>query len=133
MTPATRRTLAAVCNHLSVDVDRVRAGSQLRACVIARSVAMYVMRQYYKPRPSLVELGLDFGRDHSTVISALARVEMRKHDEFVIGAIEVGRQALERTRKQMTMLAKRRELDEARVRVAELERELGEDGAVAAE
>jgi DnaA-like protein len=128
MTPSTLRVLTSVCAYLSVDLPRVRSGSQLPRCVLARGVAMYVMRQHYRPRPTLEEIGIDFDRHHTSVIAALARIEMRLHDDVTLGAIEAGRDALGRTRSEWVTKAKERLLEEARARVAELEAELGRTG-----
>jgi uncharacterized lipoprotein len=124
MTPSTLRVLTSICAYLSVDLPLVRAGSQLPRCVLARGIAMYVIRQHYRPRPTLAEIGIDFDRHHTSVVAALARIEMRLHDEMALGAIEVGRDALGRSRAQWVTKAKERALEEARARVAELEAEL---------
>jgi DNA invertase Pin-like site-specific DNA recombinase len=82
---------------------------------------MYVMRQHYRPRPSLLEIGLEFGKHQTGVLSALSRIEARMHDEAVRGAIEAGRDAVLWSKRAGVTKAKERALEEARARVAELE------------
>lgn len=121
MTPATLRTLKAVCDYLSVNINRVCDGSQLPQHVFARDVAMYVVRQFYRPRPSLAEVALDFGRHHNTVVNALVRVEAKRRDKATMAAIEAGHTALCQGHAQGDWLSKWRELEMAKNRVAELE------------
>jgi len=122
MTPATLRVLTAVCSYLSVDLDLVRSGSQLPRCVHARGVAMYVMRQHFKPRPTLEDIGVEFRRHYSNVVYALRRTKLRLTEDETAGAVQAGRHAVARSHVPWT---KERALEEARARVRALEAELG--------
>jgi len=81
-----------VCNHFRVTNADLLSKDRHKSVAFARQVAMYLCRQRLKS--SFPELGRAFGnRDHTTVMSAVRRVEtLRKRDPQVNAHLE----ALER-------------------------------------
>jgi chromosomal replication initiation ATPase DnaA len=63
----------------------LRTKSRKRTFTIPRQIAMYIIRDRYTPIVSLCELGLYFGRDHSTVIHACTFVDdmIRMKDKVI--------------------------------------------------
>lgn len=114
---ATRRVIEAIANHFFLSPDDLLSKDRHKSTALARMIAMYVLREHQKPRPSFPELGRQFGnRDHSTVISAVRRVvSLAVDDEHIRGAIEVGKLALAVTDagselRRLTLMAERDEL-----------------------
>ncbi len=63
-----------VCNSYGVKVDMVKSKSKLKYLITPRNVCMYVLRNKFNMTYS--QIGLLFsGRDHSTVMSAIEKVE----------------------------------------------------------
>lgn len=98
MVPTTDRLVCvadiqkAVCSHFRVTGSELLSKDRHKSVAFARQVAMYLCRQRLKS--SFPELGRAFGnRDHTTVMSAVRRVEtLRKSDPQVNAHLE----ALER-------------------------------------
>lgn len=78
----------AVCNHFRVTSADLLSKDRHKSVAFARQVAMYLCRQRLKS--SFPELGRAFGnRDHTTVMSAVRRVEsLRKRDPQVNAHLE---------------------------------------------
>lgn len=67
--------LKAVCQEFRVTLAEMKGPRRQRTITVPRQVAMYLVRQLTDE--SLPQIGSHFGgRDHSTVINALKRVEM---------------------------------------------------------
>ena len=63
-----------VCEHLTVDENKVREKNRKKEVVMARQIAMYLSKRL--TQSSLKTIGLHFGgRDHSTVIHAYNSIE----------------------------------------------------------
>lgn len=63
-----------VAEHFDIKIVDLKSSNRAKPIVIARQVAMYLIKTYLEK--SLVDIGRAFGgRDHTTVISALRRVE----------------------------------------------------------
>ena len=60
-------------NHFKVNVPDLKSKSRTKPLVVARQVAMFMVKKYLDK--SLVDIGRAFGKDHTTVISALRRVQ----------------------------------------------------------
>lgn len=77
-----------VCNHFRVTNAELMSKDRHKSVAFARQVAMYLCRQRLKS--SFPELGRAFGnRDHTTVMSAVRRVEsLRKRDPQVNAHLE---------------------------------------------
>jgi chromosomal replication initiator protein len=78
----------AVCSHFRLTSTDLLSKDRHKSVAFARQVAMYLCRQRLKS--SFPELGRAFGnRDHTTVISAVKRVEsLRKRDPQVNAHLE---------------------------------------------
>lgn len=78
----------AVCGHFRVTNDALLSKDRHKSVAFARQVAMYLCRQRLKC--SFPELGRAFGnRDHTTVMSAVRRVEaLRQQDPAVNAHLE---------------------------------------------
>src|SRR5690606_39048481 len=77
-----------VCSHFRVTNADLMSKDRHKSVAFARQVAMYLCRQRLKS--SFPELGRAFGnRDHTTVMSAVRRVEsLRKRDPQVNAHLE---------------------------------------------
>jgi len=78
----------AVCSHFRVTSADLLSKDRHKSVAFARQVAMYLCRQ--RLRSSFPELGRAFGnRDHTTVMSAVRRVEnLRKRDPQIDAHLE---------------------------------------------
>jgi len=78
----------AVCSHFRLTSADLMSKDRHKSVAFARQVAMYLCRQRLKS--SFPELGRAFGnRDHTTVMSAVRRVEsLRKRDPEVAAHLE---------------------------------------------
>ncbi|MBQ1264278.1 MAG: chromosomal replication initiator protein DnaA, partial [Oscillospiraceae bacterium] len=65
--------IAEVCRFYSLSEDILRSTQRNRNTSEARQVAMYLIRKNLNL--SLPEIGREFGRDHTTVMHALSKVE----------------------------------------------------------
>lgn len=64
-----------VASHYQLRVSELKGQARPKPIVTARQVAMYLIKKNL-PNKSLVEIGRQFGgRDHTTVMNALARIE----------------------------------------------------------
>ena len=81
--PGQPRSIAeivqAVARGTGVSVSDLEGRSRRRSIVRPRQMAMLLCRRFTSA--SLAEIGRAFGRDHSSVIYALARVEKRAVEE----------------------------------------------------
>ena len=68
------RILSAVSKKYGVSVDDVKSKKKTDSIANARHVAIYIIRKLTDL--SLKEIGKIFGRDHSTVISSVSKVEI---------------------------------------------------------
>ena len=86
----------AVCAHLGIPEDLIRAKTRKQEVVNARQIAMYLTKEL--TNSSLKTIGLHFGgRDHSTVIHAYQTVEdSMKTDERQRETVRLIRTRLER-------------------------------------
>jgi chromosomal replication initiator protein len=84
----------AVCSHFRLSNSELLSKDRHKSVAFARQVAMYVCRQRLKS--SFPELGRAFGtRDHTTVMSAVKRVEaLRQRDPQVNAHLEAIEQKL---------------------------------------
>ncbi len=84
----------AVCNHFRLTNAELLSKDRHKSVAFARQVAMYLCRQ--RLRCSYPELGRSFGnRDHTTVMSAVRRVEaLRQKDPQVNAHLEAIEQEL---------------------------------------
>jgi chromosomal replication initiator protein len=84
----------AVCNHFRLSNSELLSKDRHKSVAFARQVAMYLCRQRLKC--SFPELGRAFGnRDHTTVMSAVRRVEaLRARDPQVNAHLEAIEQRL---------------------------------------
>lgn len=78
MTTKIAAVIEVVATHAGVTADDVLGSDRSWAVSLARAVAMYCARHHVTPRPSYPTIGRAFGRDHRTVMVALARLERRK-------------------------------------------------------
>ena len=63
-----------VSDHFQIKISDLKSANRSKPIVVARQVAMYLVKTYLEK--SLIDIGRAFGgRDHTTVISALRRVE----------------------------------------------------------
>jgi chromosomal replication initiator protein len=75
----------AVCSHFRLSNSELLSKDRHKSVAFARQVAMYVCRQRLKC--SFPELGRAFGnRDHTTVMSAVRRVESLRHKDPQVNA-----------------------------------------------
>ena len=87
----------AVAKEWGVTTEGLRSKTRTKNLTVPRQVAMYLMRQLLGMQ--LVEIGSAFGgRDHSTVIHSLERVDAMKQEEpsFAqrVGKIQVALESL---------------------------------------
>lgn len=71
--------IEAVCEAFDVDREEVYSKSRTTRIVEARGVIWYVCRQV--TMYSYPELGREFGRDHSTIIHGVTKVEARMYND----------------------------------------------------
>jgi chromosomal replication initiator protein len=69
-----------VAEHFNIKTIDLKSSNRAKPIVVARQVAMYLIKTYLEK--SLVDIGRAFGnRDHTTVISALRRIEELQKDD----------------------------------------------------
>lgn len=76
---SSRKTSASEIMHLTAEafetsIDQLKSSGRARKIVVPRQVAMYLIRE--TTDLSLPEIGQLFGRDHSTVIHAVQKIEV---------------------------------------------------------
>lgn len=86
--------LKAVADHFGIKVSELRSNRKHKAVALPRQVAMYLMRQLTSA--SFPDIGQRFGgRDHSTVMYAVKKIEQKiKDDVSLRNAVEGLRKAL---------------------------------------
>jgi len=86
--------LKTVAEHYGVKVQDLRSGRKHKAVALPRQVAMYLMRRL--TRASFPEIGERLGgRDHSTVMYAVKKIEQRIHDDVSLkNTVEALKKAL---------------------------------------
>lgn len=63
-----------VSDHFQIKISDLKSANRSKPIVVARQIAMYLVKTYLEK--SLIDIGRAFGgRDHTTVISALRRIE----------------------------------------------------------
>lgn len=78
---AVDRVLLAGLRHFRVTRREITSPEKHRAIADVRFVIMYAMRMFVRPTPSFPTIAHVFGRDHSTAVSAIRRVEERVQAE----------------------------------------------------
>lgn len=71
--PRARAIIQAVAATIETTADEVLSDSRYQRDTFARALAMLAVQRFYIPKPTTCEIGRMFGRDHSTVISAIKR------------------------------------------------------------
>jgi chromosomal replication initiator protein len=74
-----RLIMQATAEAYGVSVNQLSARSRKKEVVLPRSVAMYLSKKWTKQ--SLNSIGFEFNRDHSTVVSAVKKIETELADE----------------------------------------------------
>lgn len=73
MRPSIRVICETVGNYYEVTLDEILSVDRHKSIVEARQIAMWITRK--TQALSYPEIGREFGRDHSTVMSAIRRVD----------------------------------------------------------
>ncbi len=76
--PTPSLIISQVCSFYSVDEAVLRGSQKTRGIAEARQVAMYLVRKL--TNLSLPDIGKEFGKDHSTVLYNIRRVEVALKD-----------------------------------------------------
>jgi hypothetical protein len=131
MNSATERVVRAVAAHYCVPFEAASGRQRTPTIALARMVAMYVLREYQTPRPSFPELGVEFARDHTTVMHGVQLVSKRlASDASLLPAIAVGKQALEKhseVLEQLRLIEWRRQRNELAMQIRALDEAAGID------
>jgi chromosomal replication initiator protein len=86
--------IAAVAAAFGVTAKEIRGSSRLKTVALARQVAIYLAR--VSAKRSLPAIGREFGRDHSTVLHAVRKVEeLLAKDEELAGVVRELRSRLD--------------------------------------
>ena len=73
-THITAAEIQKICaNHFKVNILDLKSKSRVKPIVTARQVAMFMIKKYLDK--SLVDIGRAFGKDHTTVINSLRKIE----------------------------------------------------------
>ena len=73
-THITVSEIQKICaHHFQVNILDMKSKSRLKPLVTARQVAMFMIKKYLDK--SLIDIGRAFGKDHTTVISSLRKIE----------------------------------------------------------
>ncbi len=72
--PTPSLIISQVCKFYSLDENVLRGTNKSKGTSEARQIAMYLVRQL--TNLSLPDIGQEFGRDHSTVLYAIRKVEV---------------------------------------------------------
>lgn len=85
-----------VASHFNIKISDLKSPKRLKALVLPRQIAMYISRQITSS--SYPEIGEKFGgKDHSTIIHAIKKIEGRLADDFQLEkTINTLRASLER-------------------------------------
>ncbi|MBR3691467.1 MAG: chromosomal replication initiator protein DnaA [Clostridia bacterium] len=71
--PTANHIIEEVASFYGIDPDMLRSSSRKKEALIPRQVAMYIMQ--HMAGMSSPEIGREFGKDHSTVLHAIGRIE----------------------------------------------------------
>jgi chromosomal replication initiator protein len=72
-----------VCDHFKVRIPDLKSRTRTKPLVTARQIAMYLVKKHLEK--SLVDIGRSFGgKDHTTVMNALRRIEDQQHKDSEI-------------------------------------------------
>ena len=71
--PTPELIISEVCRFYSIEESTLRGTLKNKGTAEARQIAMYLVRKL--TNLSLPDIGREFGRDHSTVIHAIRKVE----------------------------------------------------------
>jgi chromosomal replication initiator protein len=85
--------LTAVCKHFNIKTKELKGISRANSSSLPRQIAMYLIRCYTQLNHR--EVGAIFGKDHSTVIHAIKKIEskmdsdlnLKKHIEAIRGQL----------------------------------------------
>ncbi len=81
--PRFEDVLTGVSSYYSVSIQDITGTSRLREILLPRQIAMYLGKKYL--RMSLSQLGERFsGRDHSTVIHSIRKIEKEIHNDTML-------------------------------------------------
>ena len=84
-----------VCIHFNMKISDMKSAKRLKAVVLPRQIAMYLSRQLTSS--SYPEIGDRFGgKDHSTIIHAIRKIEKLKEEDFQLRTI------IENLKKELT-------------------------------
>ena len=87
------RVITLVAENFQVTPEDVKSRRRDKKTVLARQVAMYLIKQ--QNGCSLAQIGLEFGRDHSTVIHACEKIATElRHNGYLSRVIQAIRQNL---------------------------------------
>ena len=81
--PSSDVIIEEVCKYYNIDNDSLRGQGRTKDTVLARQIAIYVIRNM--TNLSLTEIGKEFdGRDHTTIMHSISRVEslMKQNQEI---------------------------------------------------
>jgi chromosomal replication initiator protein len=67
--------LNAICKHFNIKMKELKGISRAKATSLPRQIAMYLIRRYTQLGHR--EVGLIFGKDHSTVVHAIKTIEAK--------------------------------------------------------
>jgi hypothetical protein len=93
------RTVDAVAAEWELDPEAIWGTDRTAPVSEARAVCFYLVRKLTSPSFSKSRVGLEFSKDHSSVITALRKIESRLHTE------ETLRERVARARKCVQSLA----------------------------
>jgi len=72
-----------VADHYKVRIPDLKSSTRTKPLVTARQIAMYLVKKHLEK--SLVDIGRSFGgKDHTTVMNALRRIEDQQHKDSEI-------------------------------------------------
>ena len=80
-TPRALAIITAVADLVECTAEDILGRSMQNKHSIARALAIHVVKEFYLPHPSNVELGILFGRDNSSVIHALRLAAKMGHSD----------------------------------------------------
>jgi chromosomal replication initiator protein len=76
------RIISVVGKYYSVTPADMKSKSRKKEIVVARQISIYLIRTMLDT--SLMEIGKEFNRDHSTVISSINKVEKSQEENINI-------------------------------------------------
>lgn len=71
----TEKIFKIVCKHMQVEENEVRSKSRKKETATARHIIIYLIKKYTPY--SLKQIGMIFGKDHTTIMNSVAVVENR--------------------------------------------------------